>query len=293
MHVAVLKDEVLGVLSPKPGEIFVDATLGAGGHAKEIINKLSGKGILIGIDRDKEAINKINENLRNTKPDIQFHTVHGSYRDVNDLLESVGYRSVDAILLDLGLSSDQLAASRGFSFLEDAPLDMRFSEDENIPTAADILNGSTERELADIFWQLGEERSSRKIAKAIIQKRKKKKFEKTSDLVDLITKVKGSRRGKINPATKVFQALRIAVNDELGGLKEVLPKAIKLLNPGGRLAIISFHSLEDRIVKHFFKKASEQDLVKLLTKKPITATKEEIIDNPRSRSAKLRAIEKI
>jgi len=291
-HIPVLKEEVVKLLRLKPDSVVIDATFGLGGHSLAIAQEIGHRGIIIGIDKDAKSLTIVRKNLSKRKSNSQFIIVCDSYTHLDTIAKNHGYSCVDAILLDLGLSSLQLKSPRGFSFRENAPLDMRFDQTCG-PTAADIINGYSQVQLADLIWQFGEERAARRIAKAIYQRRKHKKIETTDELVQIITQVKGGRRGKLHPATLTFQALRIEVNQELTMLKTVLPKAIDLLCPKGRLAVISYHSLEDRIVKHFFRNLKQSEKVKLITKKPVRPQNEEIQNNPQSRSAKLRVIEKI
>ncbi len=291
-HIPVLKGEVVKLLKLKPGSVVIDATLGLGGHSLAIAKKIGYKGIIIGIDKDAKSLTIIRKNLSRRQSNSQFIIVCSSYIHLDTIAKDHGYDCVDAILFDLGLSSLQLEGDRGFSFKENAPLDMRFDQTCG-PTAADIVNGYSQVQLADLIWQFGQERAARRIAKAIYQHRKHKKIETTDELVQIITQAKSGRRGKIHPATLTFQALRIAVNQELATLETVLPKAVDLLCPNGRLAVISYHSLEDRIVKHFFRNLKQAEKVELITKKPVRPQDEEIHNNPRARSAKLRVIEKI
>lgn len=275
IHKPVLLKEVIEYLDPKPGENFIDCTFGEGGHAKEIEKKIAPGGKLLGIDADPG----------------QPAPVHGSYVDIDAIANKQDFGPVHGILADLGYSSYHIEASgRGFSFLSNEPLDMRYDTTSTV-TAADIVNTWSEDELVKIFEEYGEEKFSKKIVKEIIEQRKKEKIETTFDLKNIIESVV-LRKEKIHPATRVFQALRIATNQELENLKIFLPKAIALLASGGRLAVISFHSLEDRMVKHFFQEKVKEGIVKILTKKPIGASQEEIVQNPRARSAKLRAIKK-
>lgn len=293
LHIPVLSGEVINLLNLKPGSIVVDATLGLGGHSKIMAEKIGPNGIIIGIDKDVESIKIVNKNLCIKKPNGQLVVVHGSYVDVDTIVANYGHKAVDAIFFDLGLSSLQLdTATRGFSFQKSAPLDMRFDVTEPV-TAADIVNGYPVKKLADLIWQFGQERQSRKIAKAIFDRRRKQRIETTDDLAQIVSQAKGGRRGKIHPATLTFQALRIAVNQELLAIQTALPKAIKLLKPKGRLAVISYHSLEDRLVKHLFRDLARSGQITLIVKKPITASVDEIKNNPRARSAKLRVVEKI
>ena len=266
-HKAVLCKEVVDGLDLRNGETFVDATYGAGGHSKEVEKEVPGVKILT-IDQD---------------PSTEASII-GNFRDIDTLL--CGVRP-DAILLDLGFSSDQLESVPGLSFLRDEPLDMRLSRTG--PTARDILNTFSERALELILRGFGEERYSKAIAKRIIEMREERPFQTTFDLVEAV----GGPKGRIHPATRTFQSLRIAVNDELTALEEGLAKGFQILKPGGRLGVISFHSLEDRIVKNFFRNKANEGRVEILTKKPIVASEEELKENPRSRSAKLRICKKL
>ena len=271
MHKPVLLHESIEALNLKPGKIFLDATYGGGGHSREVKKQFPTVKVTA-IDQDPKV-----------------DAIQSNFRD----LDKVVTQKVDAILFDLGISSDQLENSgKGFSFLKDEPLDMRMS-DTGIQ-AADILNSWDEHAIELILRGFGEEKFSRKIARAIVEKRKVKPFQTTFDLVWVVKAVKPrSFRDKIHPATKTFQALRIAVNEELTALEIGLEKGFKALGSKGRLVVISFHSLEDRIVKNFFRGKIKEKSARQITKKPITASKEEVADNPRSRSAKLRVIEKI
>lgn len=283
MHIPVLLAETIELLDPKTNENFVDCTVGLGGHTKEILQKISPNGKVLGIDLNKNTLEIVRKNLGEYKDRLIL--VEGSFADLEKIIENSGLEKVDGILLDIGMSSWEIEQSgKGFSFQKNEPLDMRFSDKAEI-TAQEIVNKWKEEELVRIFRGYGEERFARPIARKIIEERKKKKIETTYDLVDVISKVK-RRRGRIHPATQIFQALRIAVNDELGNLKSVLSQSVKVLNKGGRIAVISFHSLEDRIVKWFFR---ENESLEIATKKPVMGREEEIKLNPRSRSAKLRA----
>ncbi|MBI5306553.1 16S rRNA (cytosine(1402)-N(4))-methyltransferase RsmH [Candidatus Wolfebacteria bacterium] len=289
MHLPVLTKEVLEFLDPKAGENFIDCTVDGGGHAMEILKKISPAGKLLGIDLDGEMIAALEARIKkeNSKNLI---VVEGNFKNLKKIAEENNFKNISGILIDLGWSSIQIEKSgRGFSFLKNEPLDMRYSNTGM--TAAEAVNRLNEKELADIFWQYGEERLSRRIAKKIIEARRKKRILTTIDLVDVIKTAvpKSYERGRIHPATRTFQALRIYVNQELENLKEVLPRATEILAPGGRLAVISFHSLEDRIVKKFFREAKKEGGFEILTKKPVTPSEEELTANPRSRSAKLRA----
>ncbi|MEK7123410.1 MAG: 16S rRNA (cytosine(1402)-N(4))-methyltransferase RsmH [Patescibacteria group bacterium] len=290
MHFPVLTKEVLEFLNPRLGENFIDCTVDGGGHAREILKKISPDGKLLGIDLDSEMI----KNTRLEINDENLILVNENFKNLKKIIEEKKFSRVSGILIDLGWSSTQIEKSgRGFSFLKDEPLDMRYSSSGM--TAAEAANQLSEKDLADIFWQYGEERFSRRIAKKIVEARKKKRILTTFDLVEAVkTAVPRSyERGRIHPATRVFQGLRIYVNQELENLKEVLPQAVEILAPGGRLAVISFHSLEDRIVKNFFREMKKEGRLEILTKKPVVPSDEEIKLNPRSRSAKLRVCRKI
>jgi 16S rRNA (cytosine1402-N4)-methyltransferase len=286
MHKPVLLKESLEGLDLKPGEIFFDGTLGSGGHTEAVIERHP-KVRVVGIDQDPEAIRRVGEKLK-------IETRLSNFRQLDSALKSLGLEKVDAILLDIGLSSDQLESSgRGFSFMKDEPLDMRMSAHGF--TAADILNSWEEPAIELILRGFGEERYSRRIAAEIVARREVKPFSRTTELVAAIESAVpgGYKNGKINPATRTFQALRIAVNGELDALEEGLKKGFEALNPGGRLAVITFHSLEDRIVKNFFRSLASEERGVIQTKKPIVPTESEVKENPRSRSAKLRIIKKL
>ncbi|MDI6734152.1 MAG: 16S rRNA (cytosine(1402)-N(4))-methyltransferase RsmH [Patescibacteria group bacterium] len=291
VHKPVLLNEVINLLNPKPGEFFIDGTLGGGGHAREIIKKIFPNGKFLGVDLDTSAIQRFE---KETVGRSGINLVCGNYFDLPNILERKALGRADGIFLDLGMSSDELESSgRGFSFnpqAYDEPLDMRYDLKSRI-TAANILNDFREEELSDIFQNYGEERHLKKIARVIVEARKKNKFRKVSDLIQVILSVAPRFRGqRTHPATKVFQALRIAVNAELDNLEGVLKNIDRILKSNGRVAIISFHSLEDRLVKKRFKNFVTNGLAALLNKKPIKASREEIKNNPRSRSAKLRVI---
>jgi len=305
MHVPVLLNETLDLLVTNPAGIYIDGTLGRGGHAEAILKRLSPEGRLIGLDRDAEAIEQTAEIL---KPfEKQVHRIHGNFADMKTFCESIGVAEADGVLLDLGVSSPQLdIAERGFSFAKDGPLDMRMDRTQG-RSAADLVNEEDEKMLADLIYRLGEERDSRRIARAIVRARETGRIERTLELAEIVEKAKGGRRGPIHPATKTFQALRMAVNAELENLEAGLDAGLSILREGGRMTVITFHSLEDRIVKGFFKRHTvrreslqqggerqvfEKPAVRLLTKKPLTASKEELEENPRARSAKLRAAER-
>jgi 16S rRNA (cytosine1402-N4)-methyltransferase len=302
-HQPVLYKEIIHALQPRRGGRYVDGTLGAGGHARGIMEVSAPDGQLLGLDVDPQALALARKHL--APYEERIHLAQASYTSLSTQLAQLQWEVVDGILLDLGASSMQFdTPERGFSFLEDAPLDMRFGP-HVFQTAADLVNKSSERELADLIYKYGEERDSRKIARAIVKARP---LHTTRELVAVIESVSPRRGDRIHPATRTFQALRIAVNEELASIEEVLPQAVAALRSGGRLAVISFHSLEDRIVKDFFREQSK-DLVnppyeriyeeerkatlKEVNRKPIMPSDDEIKNNPRARSAKLRIAEKL
>ena len=291
VHKTVLLNETIEGLNLKPNSLVIDCTFGGGGHSAEICKKYPGVKI-VALDQDKSAFEKAKDKFQNLKCDIDF--VNLNFKD----LDKTKSNNVDGIIFDLGLSSDQLENSRrGFSFMKDEPLLMTMKENplpEDV-TAGDIVNDWGEESLAQIIYGYGEERYSRRIAKAIVDTRQKTEIKTTFDLVKIIENAvpSGYKRGRIDCATKTFQALRIAVNEELGVLKTGLEKGFQILKIGGRMSVISFHSLEDRVVKKFYKEMEKDGFAKLINKKPITATPEEIKNNSRSRSAKLRVLEKI
>ena len=282
-HVSVLFQQVIEYLEPHPGGRYIDATVGAGGHAAGILAASAPTGRLLGLDADPAALAIAATNLSNLHERVEL--VHANFEHLQQVAEAKGFFPADGIVLDLGLSSMMLAdAARGFSFTSDGALDMRFNPDD-ATTAADLVNALSEKELADLIFEYGEERAARRIARAIVQVRP---ITTASHLATVIEKAMG-RRGRIHPATRTFQALRIAVNRELEVLDHVLPQIVETLAPRGRVAIISFHSLEDRRVKNFFRAARN---LCALTKHPVRPIREEALANPRSRSAKLRAAEK-
>jgi len=296
IHISVLKDESIDGLNIQEGDVIVDGTLGGGGHTFEIIKRFGSKVKIIGLDFDADAITRAKERIGDTPCDVVFKTV--GFQDMDIVLDEIGIKNVDRILLDLGLSSFQLeVAGRGFSFMKDEPLLMTMKKNptEEDLTAKEIVNTWDEENIADIIYGFGEEKYSRKIAKAIVIARKEKEIETTFDLVKIIDDACGKyyRRMKIHPATRTFQALRIATNSELTNLQEVIKKGFSRLSKNGRIAIITFHSLEDRIVKRAFVSLKEEGVANIITKKPIVPKDEESKSNPRARSAKLRLIEKI
>jgi 16S rRNA (cytosine1402-N4)-methyltransferase len=286
-HIPVLSSEVLAGLDPQPGQTVVDATAGAGGHTALLWQRIAPTGTLIAIDQDPTMLAIAQARL--SEPRIRW--LHGSFEDLPALLQAAGVDAADAILADLGFCSDQLAdPQRGLSFQLDGPLDMRLDQTRGEPASA-LLRRSSEKDLADVFWRFGEERFSRRVAKQIVETRKAAPITTTRELAELVRRCVPRAHGhNIDPATRVFQALRIAVNDELGALERFLQITPDCLKPGGRIAIISFHSLEDRLVKQAFRKSPE--LIKEVTRKPLRATDQEIQDNPRARSAKLRVARK-
>ena len=284
-HVPVMSTETIKYLNPKSDGIYIDGTIGAGGHANQILSMLSPKGKLIGIDRDEEALKICEKRFSSFKNLVSLH--HTSYDNIKKILDELGIQKVDGMLLDLGLSSLQLnSESRGFSFKKNGRIDMRFDKNQDT-TAADLIKSLSESELADIIFQFGEERRSRRISKAIKQS---PKLLTTNDIKEAIRKsTPPHHRNKT--LARVFQAIRIAVNDEIDKLIQFLKVFINYLNIGGRLVIISYHSLEDRLVKKTFRSLKEEKKVILLTKKPLTPQKSEINENNKSRSAKFRALE--
>ncbi len=304
-HTPVMLEEVLQYLDPKPGGIYADGTLGGGGHSLEILKRISPGGRLIGIDRDPAAIKAAQERMKDWAG--SFTAVHGNYSDIREILDDLGVEHLDGMIMDLGVSSYQLdEKERGFTYNEDVRLDMRMDTTQDF-SAYDVINGYTAEDLARIFWQYGEERWSKRIAEFIVKNRP---IDTTGRLVEVIKAAvpASARRTGPHPARRVFQAIRIEVNSELEHLKVAVDKAVSALKPGGRLCIITFHSLEDRIVKTEFQRLSnpctcppkspvclcgETPQVEILTRKPVLPTAEEIDSNPRSRSAKLRACRKL
>lgn len=297
-HIPVLLSETLEFLKPQKGQVFVDCTLGGGGHSEDLLKSICPEGKLIGIDQDPEAIEESQKRLKSFTDQIIF--VQDNFVNLRNILGKLGIWGVDGILFDLGVSTHQLETpSRGFSFGlrgKDAPLDMRMSSTQPL-RAYDIVNFYSENGLREIFFKLGEEPFGGRIAREIIKAREKKLLEKTGELLEVIKRALSPKyrfsREHGHWASKIFRALRMEVNQELPALEQVLPQALNVLKSGGRLVVISFHSLEDRIVKHQFLEWQQSGLVEILTKKPITPTAEEITQNPRSESAKLRAVRKV
>jgi 16S rRNA (cytosine1402-N4)-methyltransferase len=307
LHQPVLLKEAIELLNPKWGGVYVDATLGGGGHFSEILKRIGPDGKAIGIDRDEDAIKNARDKF-SVFPNVFI--IHGNFKNIKRIIESLGFQTVDGVIFDLGVSSYQLEEkSRGFSYMQDAPLDMRMDKSQKL-TAKDVVNNVEKKELARILKEYGEERWADRIAEFICERRKIKPIERTGELVDIIKAAipARARRQGPHPAKRTFQALRIFVNDELEILSPSLKDAVELLKPGGRICVISFHSLEDRIVKHTFKElargctcpkdgplcgCNRQENLKILTPKPILPSQDELENNPRARSAKLRAGEKL
>jgi 16S rRNA (cytosine1402-N4)-methyltransferase len=282
VHVPVLLDEILQLGDPHPGQLWIDGTAGGGGHSRAIAARLEPGGKLLAIDRDPNAIARLSSEPRPENILLQ----HASYDEAPEWIASLGWPPVDGILLDLGLSSDQLSdPSRGFSFTHDGPLDMRFDTSGGAPVWQ-WLEYASEQEIADTIYRYGEERLSRRIARRIVEQRQRSPLQNAAELRELIHRcVPSARHARLDPATRTFQALRILVNDELGILERALQRLPDLLAPGGKLLIISFHSLEDRLVKYAFR---DDPRLEVVTRKPVTASDLEVERNPRSRSAKLR-----
>lgn len=288
-HESVLLQEAVTALQVAEGKTYIDATLGAGGHTKAIIQQ---GGIVLGIDQDDDALAFVTKSLASEIARGKLRTVKGNFAHLTDIAQQAGVTKVAGILFDIGVSSYQLDTNdRGFSFLSDSPLDMRMDTSLGV-TAADLLHVLTKQQLYELFAEYGEESNAWAIVQAIEKDRQKEPITTTKQLADLIVKV-NRKVGKIHPATKVFQALRIAVNDELGSLEKGLRQAVELLEKKGKIVVISFHSLEDRIVKKTFKEFAEKGFGKILTEKPIIPGNEEIEKNSRARSAKMRVFIKI
>lgn len=308
MHKPVMVKEILSVFAGQQGGVYIDGTIGGGGHTEAILKAIP-ESIIYGIDRDQETLSILRAELKSYIDARRLFLFHSNFKDLPNLLSSFTVKIFQGALLDLGFSSLQLDdEKRGFSFQKEGPLDMRMDQFQDV-TAADLIHGLNETELANLFYQLGEERFSRRIASAIVRRRTREPFRNTLDLANFIAVMVPDRyKRKIHPATKVFQALRIAVNQELEGLAEALQEFMQVLSVGGRLAVISFHSLEDRIVKQVFNRfenpcicptdfpqcvCGKKKLGKRITKKPWIPASNEILMNPRARSAKLRVVEKI
>lgn len=300
--------EVLAALQPHPGGRYIDATAGGGGHTALLLEHSHPAGRVLALDADPQALERIARRLSEPIKTGRLSLAHGNFANLKSIAEGTGFGLVNGVFLDLGLSSDQLADwARGFAFSSDGPLDMRF-DPTRATTAADLVNTLSEADLADLIWRYGEERRSRQIARRIVQTRIHKPFTRTAELAQLVAAGVPGHPGGIHPATRTFQALRIAVNDELNNLEKALPQAVDLLAPGGRLAVISFHSLEDRIVKRYLQAEARDCIcppqtpvcichhrarVRLLSSHPLLASETEQQQNPRARSAKLRAAERL
>ena len=295
MHVPVLAKEICDFIRPKPGGIYVDCTLGTGGTTLKLLESVGSNAYILGLDRDPEALAYAEKNLKPFGSQVKFYC--GNYSHLADFVHQAGFKKVDGMVFDLGVSSLQFdRPERGFSFASDGPLDMRMNQTQG-PTAADLVKMLPEKELADLIFSYGEERFARRIARAIVDARETFALDTTQALAAVI---KGAvphayRKGSINCATRTFQALRIRVNQELDFLQPALLSAVNLLKEGGRLCVVAFHSLEDRVVKHTFRAMAggEHPTMTVLTKKPVTADQQEIQQNPRSRSAKLRVAQRL
>jgi 16S rRNA (cytosine1402-N4)-methyltransferase len=302
VHAPVLVEEAVRYLAVQPGGRYVDCTLGAGGHSRAIMEAASPGGLLLGFDADPDALALAADTLEPYGESARL--VESNFRNLGRVAAQNNLVPVHGVLFDLGLSSMQLAGARGFSFQTESPLDMRFSPDQAL-TADEIVNRYDERDLADVIWRYGEESASRRIARAVVKARP---LATTTELASVISRAAGRPRSRIHPATRTFQALRIAVNDELGALEEALRQALEVLGQGGRLVVISFHSLEDRIVKQFMQRESRdcicppeqptctcghRAILRIVTKRSVTPGSAEVSANPRSRSARLRAAEKL
>lgn len=287
-HLPVMQEEVIEMLKPRQNGVYIDATVGPGGHSEEILEHIGPAGVLIGIDRDDEALKMAEKRLSDRRVVLK----RGSFADMESMIHAEGISSVDGVLFDLGLSMLQLKnPDKGFSFASEGRLDMRMDRRQKL-SAWDVVNRYPEKEIERILREFGEERLSRKIARAITTRRQKKSIDTCSELSALVEGVYGGR-GRFHPATRTFQALRIEVNRELDQLRAGLEATSRLLKSNGRLCVISYHSLEDRIVKHFMAESSRKGLFRVITKKPLVPSTEEIRSNPSSRSAKLRSAEKI
>jgi len=292
MHVPVMLDETVGALVRGEARLFFDGTLGDGGHAEAILEAAGPQARLIGTDRDKAAVERVTKRLHRFGDRICVR--HANYAQMREVLDKEGIQEVDGVVLDIGFSSDQMDdAARGFSFAEDGPLDMRMDRRDHM-TAELIVNQYEEEELANVIYEFGEERASRRIARAIVNRRKIEPFSRTSDLAQVVARAAGGRRGRIHPATRTFQALRIEVNRELECLRDGLRAGVESLSLSGRMAVITFHSLEDRMVKRYFRElaGAQPHAYRLLTKKPMRPSESEVAQNPRARSAKMRVIER-
>jgi 16S rRNA (cytosine1402-N4)-methyltransferase len=285
LHLPVMLREVVRELGLREGGTYIDATVGLGGHAEEILKHIGPGGTLIGLDRDPEALEKTMERIK----DIRLKAAKARFSELEKVAREQGVEGADGVLFDFGVSLLQLKGpERGFSFLSGEPLDMRMDPTEPL-TAEKIVNEYPEKELEKIISEYGEEKKARRVARSIATVRSKGRIRTCKELSDIVTRAVGGRRGRIHPATRTFQAIRIAVNDELGEIQNGLEGALNILRSGGRLVTVAYHSLEDRIVKTFFREASREGKLKIITKKPIRPSFEEIRLNPKARSARLRA----
>jgi len=295
MHIPVLLKETIGYLDPKENENFIDATLGQAGHSQEILKRNGPLGKVLGIEQDQEILKATIETLKDSGYGKRIILVNDNFVNLKEIVERENFLKVKGIIMDLGVSSWHFEESgRGFTFLKDEPLIMTLDKEKG-PNAKEIINSWSQEDLEKIFRDFGQERFSKRIAENIVLKRKIQPIETTFELIEIIKKsVPASyERGRINPATRIFMALRIAANKELANLENALPQGIDILEKGGKLVVISFHSLEDRLVKNIFREQEKQGTVKILTKKPVEAGSEELKINQRSRSAKLRVVQKI
>ncbi len=296
MHLPVLLKEVIDYLGPKENQNFIDCTLGEGGHAKAILEKTAPKGKLLGIELDQEILTNTKYKILNTRYKNRLITVCDNFVNLKKIVNEQKFNGISGVLLDLGISSWHLEESnKGFSFLKDEPLIMKLGDLENDLTAGKIINCWPKEELERIFRDCGQERFAKRIAERICLARRAKPIESAKQLAEIVKKAvpPNYEKGRINPATRTFLALRIVVNQELENLKETLPQTLDILEKEGRILVISFNSLEDRLVKNFFRTKEEQGLIKILTKKPVVAGDKELKENPRSRSARLRAAKKL
>jgi 16S rRNA (cytosine1402-N4)-methyltransferase len=294
LHVPVMLQEVLDFLKPQPGQVIVDATLGTGGHALEILRRIIPGGRLVGIDRDENSLAICKERLAEFKDSVDF--VHANFADLDQVLEKLGIKEIDGIIFDLGISSYQLAdAARGFSFQEEGPLDMRLDKSSYI-SAYDLVNNLNENEISQLLWNFGQERWHNRIAHLLVQERRNEPISTTKQLANLVMRAIPQRYRRsyyrIHPATRTFQAVRIAVNRELEILESTVKKAVDILRKPARICVISFHSLEDRAIKHTFRALKAEGLINIVTAKPLTPGPRELEANPSSRSSKFRVAER-
>lgn len=293
LHTPVMQAEVIEFLNLAAGKIIVDATIGLGGHARAILQRIIPKGKLIGIDRDEESLALARQNLRDLVDNCIF--VHDNFMDIDNILKKINIKKIDGILFDLGVSSFQLdSAERGFSFQNEGPLDMRLDRNSFI-CAYDLINNLTEEEISTLLWSFGEEKWHNRIARLLVSERRNQPIATTSQLSNIVVRAIPARyrHSRMHAATRTFQAIRIAVNRELEVLELAIDKAVKLLNKNARICIMSFHSLEDRIVKFSFRNLASRGQIKIITPKPLTAKQTEINDNPGSRSVKFRVAERL